>query len=118
MMKKRLISRLVLIAGILSVVEIVMASSSAIPKIATSAVSAPHSSEKLEKDLQNLSWPQFNFVVKSIPKLKAKVDAFGPAGWRYVQKRYQSFGWKKSIDKFNTLEKEQLAALIRKAEKQ
>ncbi len=30
---------------------------------------------KLEKELQNLSWPRFRSVVESIPRLKAEVDS-------------------------------------------
>ena len=75
------------------------------------------SSETLEKELQSLNWPQFSFVVKSVPKLKAKVDAYGSAGWKYVQGRYQTYGWRKSIDKLDATEKKQLAELIRKARK-
>ena len=84
-------------------------------KPSTSTKAAVPSSETLEKELQGLSWPQFSFVVKSVPKLKAKVDAYGSAGWKYVQGRYRTYGWKKSIDKMEPGEKKQLSDLIRKA---
>lgn len=91
-----------------------LAASTAKPAISTTAVP---SSETLEKELQSLNWPQFSFVVKSVPKLKAKVDAYGSAGWKYVQGRYQTYNWRKSIDKLDATEKKQLAELIRKARK-
>lgn len=74
------------------------------------------SGEALEKALQSLSWAQFTFVVQAIPKLKAKVDAYGPFGWRYVQSRYTTYDWKKSIDKFSPEERKQLAELIQQAQ--
>ena len=84
-------------------------------KPAISSKSPVPSSETLERELQGLSWPQFSFVVKSVPKLKTKVDAYGSAGWKYVQGRYRTYGWKKSIDKMEPGEKKQLSDLIRKA---
>lgn len=73
-------------------------------------------SDALEKELQGLTWPQFKFVVQSVPKLKAKVDAYGLAGWKYVESRYRVYGWKKSIDKLDAQEKIALAKLIRQAQ--
>lgn len=74
---------------------------------------SPPSSEFLESALQGLTWPQFESVVRSVPKLRSKVDLYGPAGWQYVRSRYQTYGWKKSLDKFTPDEKNQLAELIR-----
>jgi len=87
-------------------------------KPAVSARTAIPASETLEKELQGLTWPQFKFVVNAVPKLKAKVDGYGKAGWHYVHSRYQTYGWKKSIDKFSPQEKKQLADLIRQAKQQ
>lgn len=86
-------------------------------KSAISAKAAIPGSETLEKELQNLTWPQFRFVVQSIPKLKAKVDAYGPTGWRYVQSRYQTYAWRNSIEKFTPEERKKLHALINQARK-
>ncbi len=81
----------------------------------TASAGAAPSSEQLEKDLQRLPWAQFKSVVFAIPKLKADVDAFGQFGWQYVQANYQSYGWKRNIDKLDESQKKQLAALIQKA---
>lgn len=72
-------------------------------------------SKQIEKDLQSLNWEQFKSVVKAVPKLKADVDAFGPLGWQYVQLNYQTYGWKKNIDKLDDAQKKQLIGLITKA---
>jgi len=112
---KKLISALIVASIALTGFAAPLAKPAAKPVI--SAKSAVPSSETLEKELQSLNWPQFSFVVKSVPKLKAKVDAYGSAGWRYVQGRYQTYGWKKSIDKMGAAEKQQLSDLIRKARK-
>jgi len=74
-------------------------------------------SRQLEKDLQHLSWKQFRQVVESVPKLKADVEAYGPIGWTYVQQNYQTYGWKKNIDKLNEEQRKQLADLILRARK-
>ncbi len=74
-------------------------------------------SRQLEKDLQRLSWKQFRQVVESVPKLKADVEAYGPIGWTYVQQNYQTYGWKKNIDKLNEEQRKQLADLILRARK-
>jgi hypothetical protein len=74
-------------------------------------------SKQLENQLQRLDWPQFRSVVESIPKLKADVDAYGPAGWTYVKGKYKTYGWKKNIDKLDDAEKRRLAALIQAARK-
>lgn len=70
----------------------------------------------LEKSLQSLAWPQFQAVIKAIPKLKAEVDAYGAFGWQYVKARYQSYGWRKSIAKLDSAQQEKLAGLIAQAE--
>jgi hypothetical protein len=57
------------------------------------------------------------WVVESVPKLKAGVDAYGPMGWRYVQSRYATYPWKSSIDRLDTAEKLHLVELIRRARK-
>jgi hypothetical protein len=73
-------------------------------------------SKRLEHDLQSLDWKQFRSVIESIPKLKADVDAYGPAGWDFVKGRYKTYGWKKNIDRLDDGEKRRLAALIDNAE--
>lgn len=69
------------------------------PVLAASASGAVHSSAgmrapasnaevdsaKMENDLQRLPWKQFRSVVESVPKLTAGIDAYGPAGWQFVQ---------------------------------
>ena len=83
---------------------------------ATTVVAADSgSSKQIEKDLQSLNWEQFKSVVKAVPKLKSDVDAFGPLGWQYVQLNYQTYGWKKNIDKLDATQKKQLIGLIGKA---
>lgn len=72
-------------------------------------------SQQLEKGLQRLSWKQFRSVIEAIPKMKAEVEAYGPIGWQYVEARYKTYAWKKSIDKLDDAQKRQLAGLIEKA---
>lgn len=72
-------------------------------------------SERLEKELQQLDWKQFKAVVSAVPKLKADVDAYGPLGWQYVQANYRTYRWKKTIDKLDPAQREQLAELVRNA---
>ena len=72
---------------------------------------------QMEKELQHLPWKQFRQVVESVPKLKADVEAYGPIGWTYVQQNYQTYGWKKNIDKLNEEQRKQLADLILRARK-
>ena len=72
-------------------------------------------SAKMEKDLQRLPWKQFRSVVESEPKLKAGIDAYGPAGWQFVQANYRTYGWKRNIDKLDERQKKQLAEKIRRA---
>jgi hypothetical protein len=74
-------------------------------------------SKQLEKDLQLLSWKQFRWVVESVPRLKAGVEAYGPMGWKYVQAKYPTYPWKNSIDKLDSSEKRQLVDLILRARK-
>ena len=66
----------------------------------------------MQKDLQQLPWPQFRAVVESVPKLKSVVDAYGKAGWQFVKDNYQRYPWKSSIDKLDEAQKRQLAARI------
>ena len=66
----------------------------------------------MEKELQSLPWKQFRAIIESIPKMKADVEAYGPIGWQFVQANYQSYGWKKNIDKLDETQKKRLAELI------
>lgn len=86
------------------------------PAVAATKTAVPDS-KLLEQDLQRLSWKQFRWVVESVPKLKAGVDAYGPMGWRYVQSRYATYPWKNSIDRLDAAEKLHLVELIRRARK-
>ncbi len=81
----------------------------------TTSSSVRPDSVQLEQDLQQLDWIQFKSVVESVPKLKADVDAYGAFGWQYVKTNYTTYGWKKSIDKLDHAQKQQLAELIRNA---
>lgn len=81
---------------------------------ARTSASVPDSAQ-LEKELQGLKWEQFKSVVEAVPKLKADVDAYGPLGWQYVKSNYTTYGWKKSIDRLDSTQKQQLAMLIQKA---
>ncbi len=69
-------------------------------------------SRELERELQQLNWKQFEAVVKGVPKLRAQVDAYGPLGWQYVREHYQTYGWRRSIDKLDEQQKLDLKALI------
>ena len=79
------------------------------------AQNAEVDSAKMEKDLQRLPWKQFRSVVESEPKLKAGIDAYGPAGWQFVQANYRTYGWKRNIDKLDERQKKQLAEKIQRA---
>ncbi|MEW6165637.1 MAG: hypothetical protein AB1642_11305 [Pseudomonadota bacterium] len=83
----------------------------AAPRASASQASAPDSA-RLAKDLQSLDWKQFKSVIEAIPKLKADIDAFGPLGWKFVEKNYPTHDWKRNIDRFDAAEKRQLAELI------
>lgn len=48
-----------------------------------------------------------------MPKLKSAVDAYGPAGWQFVQANYRNYGWKRNIDHLDAGQKKQLADKIR-----
>jgi len=74
-------------------------------------------SQHLERELQSLNWEQFRYVVESVPKLRADVDAYGRLGWEYVKANYTRYRWKKNIDKLDVSQKRQLATLIQKAKK-
>jgi hypothetical protein len=86
------------------------------PAAGTSRAAMPDS-RQLERDLQRLNWNQFRWVVESVPKLKAGVEAYGPMGWQYLRTKYPTYPWKKSIDRLDVTEKLQLVDLIRKARK-
>ena len=69
----------------------------------------------LAKELQGLSWRQFRSVVESVPQLKSAVDAYGAAGWQFVQANYRNYGWRRNIDKLSEAQKRELAARIERA---
>ncbi len=69
----------------------------------------------LERELQSLKWEQFKSVIQAIPKMKADVDAYGPLGWQFVRQNYATHSWRKSIDRLDTTQKQQLADLIQLA---
>lgn len=75
----------------------------------------PISSKALEQELQSLSWEQFKFVINSVPKLRAEVDAYGPLGWQYVRRNYRSYSWSKRIGKLDQKRRRELQALIAQA---
>jgi hypothetical protein len=77
--------------------------------------SAVLDNKQMESDLQRLPWKQFRSVIEAVPKMKADVDAYGPAGWKYIEGRYKTHGWKKGIDKLDPDQKQRLADLIRAA---
>ena len=79
------------------------------------ASSAEADSATMERELQRLPWTQFRSVVEAVPKLKESIDAYGPAGWQFVQANYRNYGWKKNIDRLDEGQKKQLAELIRRA---
>jgi hypothetical protein len=86
------------------------------PAVARGALpSAEVDSATMERELQRLPWSQFRSVVEAVPKLKAGIDAYGPAGWQFVQANYRNYGWKKNIDRLDEDQKKQLAELIRRA---
>jgi hypothetical protein len=72
-------------------------------------------SRQMEKDLQRLPWPRFRAIVEAVPKLRAGVEAYGPAGWQIVQANYTRYHWQKNIDKLDEAQRKQLAELIRAA---
>lgn len=75
----------------------------------------PISSKALEQELQSLNWEQFRFVINSVPKLRAEVDAYGPLGWQYVQRNYRSYAWSKPIGKLDQQHRRELQSLIAQA---
>ena len=81
----------------------------------TRVANAEVDSAKMEKDLQRLPWKQFRSVVEAVPKLKAGIDAYGSAGWQFVQANYSNYGWKKNIDKLDERQKKHLAEQIQRA---
>lgn len=84
------------------------------PPAETAAAPRPDS-RQLEADLQRLPWPRFRTVVEGIPKLKSSIDAYGPAGWQFVQANYRTYPWKKNIDKLGEDQRRHLADLIQSA---
>lgn len=84
-------------------------------KASAPAKSVMPDSQQMEKDLQQLSWPQFRSVIESVPKMKSDVEAYGAFGWKYVEARYKTYPWKKNIDKLDEAQKKQLADRIRSA---
>lgn len=66
----------------------------------------------LEHQLQSLPWELFRAVVESEPKLKADVDAYGPLGWAYVQKKYRAHPWARNLERFEPERLHQLATTI------
>jgi hypothetical protein len=86
--------------------------------LSTAAAAPVPDSRQLEKELQSLNWGQFKAVIEDIPEIRREVDKYGPMGWEYVKTNYRSHGWKKSIDRLDTGEKQRLAQLIQRARKQ
>ena len=72
-------------------------------------------SARMEKGLQQLPWKKFRSVVEAIPKLRSEIEAYGPAGWQFVQANYSAYGWKKNIDRLDPEQKRRLAELIESA---
>lgn len=68
--------------------------------------------EGLEHQLQSLPWELFRAVVESEPKLKADVDAYGPLGWAYVQKKYRAHPWSRNLERLEPERRHQLATTI------
>lgn len=77
--------------------------------------SAEPDTRAMQNDLQRLPWPKFRSIIESIPKLRAEVDAFGPAGWEFVKSNYRRYPWKKSLDRLSIDQKRQLSAMIEKS---
>jgi hypothetical protein len=82
---------------------------------ATPAKRGVPDSKQMERDLQRLPWKQFRSVIEGVPKMKADVDAYGPAGWKYIEGRYKTHAWKKGIDKLDDDQRQRLSDLIRAA---
>lgn len=81
------------------------------------ALVAP-SPERLERELQGLTWPQFRAVLEGIPKLRGEVDARGPLGWRIVEANYASYPWRRSIGKLDEAQRQRLGELIAEVRRQ
>lgn len=77
--------------------------------------SAIPDSKQMERDLQSMNWRQFRSIVEAIPKLKAEIEAYGPAGWQYIRAKYPTHPWQKNIDRLDVADKQQLARLIQRA---
>jgi len=72
-------------------------------------------SATLETQLQSLPWAKLRAIIESVPKLKADVDRYGPTGWKFVEMNYQSYRWKKNIDKLDDTQRKLLVQLLRQA---
>ncbi|WP_263770192.1 hypothetical protein [Propionivibrio soli] len=114
-MMKTYIFSIVLLAAVVAPVSGYARTTAEKPLPAPAAKAAEPTSQQMESDLQKLPWNKFRAIVESVPKLKASVDAYGPAGWQFVQANYANYGWKKNIDKLDPAQKRQLAEAIRKA---
>lgn len=68
--------------------------------------------QALEHQLQSLPWELFRTVVESEPKLKADVDAYGPLGWAYIQKKYRAHPWSRNLERLDLERRHQLATTI------
>ena len=84
---------------------------------AISKKTAVPDSLQLEGNLQALNWEQFRSVIKAEPKLYASVEAYGPAGWQFVKANYQTYKWRRQIDKLDPQQKLRLNELIKAARK-
>ena len=88
---------------------------SSVASIGAAPVRRVPDSLELEQRLQALDWRAFRAVVEAVPKLKKSVDAYGPFGWEYVRLNYQSYPWRKSIDRLDDAQKIVLGELIDQA---
>ncbi len=100
-----------------SITALLVAAVLALSASMTTAAPVPDS-RQLEKELQSLNWGQFKGVIEAIPEIRREVEKYGPLGWEYVKTNYRSHGWKKSIDRLDTGEKQRLTQLIQRARNQ
>jgi hypothetical protein len=84
------------------------------PAALAMATTSDPDSRQMEQDLQHLNWERFRFVIESVPELKSGVDRYGPLGWEFLKSRYQTYGWKRNIDRLEPGERHRLAALIQR----
>lgn len=116
MMAARLLLAVAVLAGLVAVSPAAAADRAGPARPA--AAPQPPDSMQMQKDLQRLTWKQFRAVIEAVPKLREDVEAYGEAGWKYVQARYATYPWKKKIDKLDPDQRRQLADLIRRAKRQ